>query len=120
MTFVVDPSERLLIADRHSKHVACAGGGNVLAAGELFFLIDGPEVSVEQASNQSTGYRSEPESWEVVGRVLDRIGLEHPEDFTTVCVFRRCSHCGKRNIVKDGWFYCDVCGAKLPEHLNFG
>ena len=52
VTFVVDSSERLLIADRRSEHVACAGGGNVLAAGEMFFGIVGGEVSVEQVSNQ--------------------------------------------------------------------
>jgi len=119
VTFVVDPSERLLIADRHSEHVACAGGGNVLAAGELFFRIVGGHVCVEQVSNQSTGYCPEPESWEIVGRVLDRIGLEHPEGFTTVSVFRRCAQCGERNIVKDGWFFCDVCGTILPKHWNF-
>jgi hypothetical protein len=120
VTFVVDPAERLLIADRHSEHVACAGGGEVLAAGELFFAITGLDVSVEQASNHSTGYCPEPQSWEAIGRVPDRIGLEHPDGFTTVCVFRRCQACGQRNIVEDGSFVCDVCGAELPEHWNFG
>jgi hypothetical protein len=53
-TFVIDSEGRLLIADRHSEHVACAGGGEVLSAGELFFVIDGTQVLVEQISNQST------------------------------------------------------------------
>jgi hypothetical protein len=118
-TFVIDPSERLLIADRHSEHVACAGGGDVLAAGELFFSVDGKDVSIEQVSNQSTGYCPEAESWAVVVRVLDRIGLAHPEGFTTVCIFRRCTHCGERNIVKDDWFVCDVCGGELDRQWNF-
>ena len=96
VTFVIDLSERLLIADRHSEHVACAAGCDVRSAGEMFFAIDGPDVSVDQVSNQSTGYCPEPESWEVVERVLDRIGLNHPGLFTTVCIFRRCTHCGQR------------------------
>ena len=38
-TFIIDDCEQLLIADRHSEHVACAGGRNVLSAGEIFFAI---------------------------------------------------------------------------------
>ena len=119
-TFVVNLEGRLRIADCHSEHVACSGGGDVLAAGEMLFSIDGLDVSVEQVSNQSTGYCPEPESWVAVGRALDSAGIAHPGVFTTACEFRRCESCGERNIVKDRWFYCDICGAKLPDHWNFG
>src|SRR5262245_15173431 len=34
VTFVVDEEGWLRVADRHSEHVACAGGGPVLSAGE--------------------------------------------------------------------------------------
>ena len=27
--------------------------------------------------------------------------------------------CGERNVVKDGWFVCQVCGGDLPESWNF-
>ena len=118
-TFVVDAEGRLRVADRHSEHVACAGGGDVLSAGEMFFAIDGCDVRVEAVSNHSTGYCPEPESWPAVEHALDRAGIVHPGGFTSVCVFRRCEACGERNIVKDGWFHCDVCGAKLPEEWNF-
>ena len=119
-TFVVDSNERLLIADRHSEHVACAGGGEVLAAGEIFFGIDDRTVvAVAEVTNQSTGYCPEPSSWSAVEAALDRIGLDHPPGFTAECVFRKCVRCGARNIVKDGWFRCDVCSEDLPAHWNF-
>ena len=86
-TFVVDPQEQLLIADRHSEHVACAGGGDVLSAGEIFFAINGTEICIDQITNQSTGYCPEPESWDAVEQVLDRIGLEHPGRFTMASPF---------------------------------
>jgi hypothetical protein len=118
-TFVVDRAERLLVADRRSEHVACAGSSEVLAAGEIFFGFHRDGVRVDEITNQSTGFCPEPESWEVVERVLDRIGLDHPGGFTTVCVFRKCSACGERTIVKDGWFRCDVCGKELDQAWNF-
>ena len=118
-TFVIDPRGRLRIADRHSEHVACAGGGDVLSAGEMFFEVEGKHVRVAEVSNQSTGFCPEPESWEGVESALDRAGIGHPGGFTTACVFRRCEACSSRNIVKDGWFHCDVCGARLPDHWNF-
>lgn len=117
-TFVVDSLGRLLIADRHSEHVACAGGGDVLSAGEIFFAIEGHDVRVEDVTNQSTGYCPEPESWEAVGRALDRAGIGHPGAFTSTCVFRRCDGCGSWNLVKDGWFFCDVCGRELDRQWN--
>ena len=30
-----------------------------------------------------------------------------------------CPRCGERNVVKDGWFVCGVCGADLPAGWNF-
>ena len=51
---------------------------------------------------------------------LDRLGLPHPGRFTTEVIFRRCPRCGQRNVVKDGWFECQVCGAVLPQGWNFG
>ena len=41
------------------------------------------------------------------------------DDFTTRVVFRLCPACNERNIVKDGWFVCDLCGADLPGNWNF-
>jgi hypothetical protein len=42
VTFVVNCAGELLIADRHSEHVACAGGQAVLSAGELTFVESRP------------------------------------------------------------------------------
>jgi hypothetical protein len=118
-TFVIDTDGNLLLADRRSEHVACAGGGPVLSAGEMFFRIDGRLVEVAEAANQSTGYCPEPESWPAVAAALDHIGVPHPGRFTTEVVFRRCGKCGERNVVKDGWFVCGACGAELPAEWNF-
>lgn len=38
-TFVVDSEGHLRVADRHSEHIACAGGEPVLSAGEIFFFL---------------------------------------------------------------------------------
>jgi hypothetical protein len=118
VTFVVDAERVLRLADRGSEHVACAGGGPVLSAGEMFFHAE-DGWRVEEASNQSTGYCPEPESWTAVAAVLDGLSVPHPGRFTAAVVFRRCPACGERNIVKDGWFLCGVCGADLPADWNF-
>lgn len=118
-TFVIDARGDLLVADRRSEHVACAGGGPVLSAGEMFFGVEGDRVEVAEVSNQSTGFCPEPESWPAVAAALDRIGIAHPGRFTTEVVFRRCTACGERNVVRDGWFPCGVCGADLPAEWNF-
>lgn len=115
-TFVVDCDGILRIADRRSEHVACAAGGPVLSAGEITFTADG---DVDAVSNQSTGFCPEPESWVHVAAALDRTPVAHPDQFTTSVVFRLCPECNDRNIVKDGWFVCDVCGADLPAIWNF-
>jgi hypothetical protein len=116
-TFVIDEGGGLLLADRRSEHVACAGGRPVLSAGEMFFAVEGDRVEVAEVSNQSTGYCPEPESRPAVAAALDYIGVPHPGRFTVEVVFRRCGKCGERNVVKDGWF---VCGADLPAGWNFG
>lgn len=118
-TFVIDTSGNLRVADRHSEHVACAGGDSVLSAGEMTFLCVVDNVEVTDVSNQSAGYCPEPESWPSVAAALDRAGIPHPGRFTREVVFRRCTSCGQKNIVKDDWFECGVCGAELPQDWNF-
>jgi len=115
-TFVIATDGSLRLAPRRSEHVACASGGPVLSAGEITFSPDGV---VTEISNQSTGYCPEPESWPHVAAALDRIPVTHPATFTTRVVFRLCPRCRERNVVKDGWFVCDLCGADLPKKWNF-
>ena len=117
-TFVVDTLGRLRLADRHSEHVACAGGGPVLAAGEVTFGIRTGDVTVEEISNQSTGYCPEPQSWMAVSAALAGAGIPAPDGYTTELLFRRCSRCGQINVVKDLAFECAVCGSALPSGWN--
>ena len=119
MTFVVDAEGTLRVADRRSEHVACAGGGDVLAPGELTAVRDGATVRVTDISNQSTGYCPEPASWTAVARALDDAGIAHPGGFTCEVTFRRCPKCGERNLVKDDWFECALCSEELPRAWNF-
>jgi hypothetical protein len=120
VTFVVSLDGYLRIANRRSEHVACAAAEPVLSAGEMFVRKESCTWTVTEVSNLSTGYCPEPTSWSVVAAALDRIPLGHPGGFTREVVFRRCPECEQRNVVKDGWLVCEVCGADLPEAWNFG
>jgi hypothetical protein len=96
-TFVIDVDGLLWIADRHSEHVQCARGGEVLSAGEITFTINTNGVDVLAVTNQSTGYCPEPESWTVVQTALDQAALNHPSHFTIAFTFRRCVKCGNKH-----------------------
>ena len=115
-TYVVTADGVLRIANRRSEHVACAMGGDVLAAGELRFARAG---RVLEASNLSTGYCPEPSCWDALAAALDRAGVVRPAALTSAFVFRRCDACGERNLVKDDVFACALCDAELPAAWNF-
>ena len=120
LTFVVLGGGELRVALRGTEHVACAGGAEMLTAGELFVARDvGGEPRIEEASNQSTGYCPEPTSWSALGIALDRAGVRHPGRFTQELIFRRCTKCNQRNLVKEDWFVCALCDATLPDEWNF-
>ncbi|XVQ09198.1 hypothetical protein ACQP1W_42760 [Spirillospora sp. CA-255316] len=120
-TYVVDLGGTLRLAPRRSEHVACAGGGPVLAAGEITFDASGPDGAATAAvvvavSNQSTGYLPGVESWPQVAAALDAAGLRRrPDGFTHPFTFRRCGACGELNLVKDDHYVCALCDADLPE-----
>jgi hypothetical protein len=115
-TFVVDAAGVLLLADRRSEHVACAGGCPVRAAGEML-LAPG---TIREVSNLSTGYCPPVSCWPAVAAAATAALLTHPGGFTQAIEFRHCGACGQRNVVKDGWLVCGVCGAALPAEWNFG
>jgi hypothetical protein len=119
-TFVVGLDGLLRLAPRRSEHVACAGGRDVLAAGEIRFARTAGEWAVAEASNQSTGYCPDPDSWPAVATALDIVGLDRPGDFTDKLLFRLCTECGERNVVKDSYFHCAFCGAALAAYWNLG
>lgn len=119
MTFVVGTDGLLRLADRHSEHIACARGDEVLSAGEITIVRDRDRMRVSEISNQSTGYCPEPESYVAVARALDTLGVMHPGKFTFAAIFRRCPKCGERNLVKDDWYVCGMCETELPRDWNF-
>jgi hypothetical protein len=65
-TYVVDLQGRLRLAPRRSEHVACAGGEEVLAAGEIRFQGTGARLTVAEVSNQSMGYCPDTSCWYAV------------------------------------------------------
>ncbi len=117
-TYIVDLDNNLLIADRHSEHVVCAGGEDVLSAGEITFSVEGSTVKVIEVTNQSTGYCPEPESWPYVKEALDKAELESPDSFGREFIFRRCEKCGLLNVVKENWFVCVGCDEDLSKLWN--
>ncbi|MDZ5446718.1 hypothetical protein U2F26_29015 [Micromonospora sp. 4G57] len=117
-TYVIDPSGTLRLAPRRSEHVACAGRGEVLGAGEIAFAGERDGWVVTEVSNQSTGYCPDPTSWVAVAGALDRADIDRPEGFTEAVVFRRCLDCGERNLVRDDDYICALCGAELPEDVE--
>ena len=119
VTFVIGLDRRLRLANRRSEHVMCASGHAVLGAGEMTFLCDDKAVLVERVTNQSTGYCPEPESWQSVADALDAIPVDRPDFFDPAIVFRKCPSCYQINVVKDGWYTCEVCQSALPEIWNF-
>lgn len=115
-TFVIDEAGTLRLAPRQSEHVACAAGGPVHSAGEITLTMTGDVIDI---SNQSTGFCPEPESWSACEEAFNRLSISHPSCFTHAVIFRRCPACGERNLVKDDWFVCDLCGSDLPQAWNF-
>jgi hypothetical protein len=118
-TFIVDIAEQLWIADRHSEHVACANGQDVLAAGEMIFERNATQILVSDVTNQSTGYCPEPGCWEVIARVLDLLEISRPECLTVAFEFRRCNQCGTTNLIKENIFECAVCTSPLSQVWNY-
>lgn len=117
-TFVITEAGVLCLADRHSEHVACAGGRAVRSAGEMFFALGPDGWEVQEVSNQSAGYCPEPASWPEVAAALEAIPLPHPGAFTQECLFRRCPSCHQLNLIKEEVFECALCGSELPQAWN--
>ncbi|GHG31093.1 hypothetical protein [Streptomyces zaomyceticus] len=112
-TFVVDDGGVLRLAPRRSEHVVCAGGGDVLSAGEMSFREESGRWVVDEVTNQSTGYCPDIGSWPAVAEALDRIGIHRPSGFTHEVVFRRCRSCRELSIVREQDFVCVFCGEDL-------
>ncbi|MFJ2960640.1 hypothetical protein [Streptomyces sp. NPDC087270] len=117
-TFVVDVHGVLCLAPRRSEHVVCAGGGDVLSAGEVTFARVGNRWGAVEVTNQSTGYCPDVSSWPAVAAALDQVGLDRPPGFTHEVVFRRCEACRRLNIVREGDFFCVFCEHVLPQDWN--
>lgn len=119
LTYVVMPTGRLRVSERHAEHVACAQASDVLAAGELEVVEDEDSIWVEGVTKQSTGYCPEPRCFAAVRGSLEGIGLNVPDAFSHEFIFRRCPECATINIVKEDDFECSSCGNGLPRDWNF-
>jgi hypothetical protein len=117
-TFVVGLEGLLRPAPRRSEHVACAGGADVLGAGEMGFGRAAGRWVVREVSNLSTGYCPHLDSWQAVAHALDLAGIGRPAGFTHAVVFRRCASCREISIVREGDFVCVFCGNDLPAEWN--
>ncbi|MFD8884852.1 hypothetical protein ACFV0H_20350 [Streptomyces erythrochromogenes] len=117
-TFVIDTAGVLRLAPRRSEHVVCAGGGPVLAAGEMGFSRASGAWAVGEVSNQSTGYCPDVVSWAAVADALDAAGIGHPGGYTHEVVFRRCPACRELGIVREDDFVCVFCDGPLPSRWN--
>ncbi|MGW0435343.1 hypothetical protein ACWDV4_22735 [Micromonospora sp. NPDC003197] len=118
-TFVIDGDGVLRLAPRRSEHVACAGGRDVLSAGEITFVAQPGGWAVSEVTNQSTGYCPDIQSWPAVAAALDRAGLRRrPRAFTAAFIFRRCPRCQENNVVKEDDFVCTFCDSDLPRQWN--
>ena len=117
-TYVILKNRFMYIADRHSEHVACAQGQDVLSAGEITFFIDKGKVEVIEVTNLSTGYCPAPASWKAVDKALKKAKLLHPKKFTCHFEFRLCLKCETINVIKDDWYVCAMCEQELDKKRN--
>lgn len=117
-TFVVDAAGVLRLAPRRSEHVVCAGGEVVLGAGEISFREESGQWTVDEVSNQSSGYCPDVSSWGAVAEALELAGIGHPSGFTHEVVFRRCRSCRQLSIVREEDFVCVFCDEPLPREWN--
>ncbi|AVV46255.1 hypothetical protein C6376_37820 [Streptomyces sp. P3] len=115
-THVAGRDGLLRLAPRRSEHVACAEGQDVLGAGEISFRRTPGGPQVHEVSNQSTGYRPDPDSWPTVAAALDRAGIARPDGFTHALVFRRCEGRGEHNVVREA--VCVFRDDDLPPDWN--
>ena len=116
-TYVVDLRGALRLAPRRSEHVACSGGAEVLAAGEIRFGAGSDVLSV---SNLSSGYCPDTTCWFAVERAIRRAGITPPPALSIAIVWRRCTRCGEKSLVRESWFVCVFCDAELPAEWNAG
>lgn len=116
-TYIIDTAARLWLAHRRSEHVACARGGRVQAAGEIF--LDGDPL-IGRITNQSTGYCPSTSCWSAVFTCLANLGIAGPVAFDPAFEFRRCEQCRQIQIVKDDYFACHHCSAPLNPQWNLG
>jgi hypothetical protein len=119
LTYVVLTTGNLCVADRRSEHVVCARKERVLTAGELTLECASDRITVVGATNYSTGYCPEVESWPALQTALEKAGLGRLTEWTQAMEFRRCDTCGMIALIKDEVYECFNCQAELPERWNF-
>ncbi|MFH8804120.1 hypothetical protein ACH4F6_31780 [Streptomyces sp. NPDC017936] len=115
---VVGPDGPLRLAPRRSEHGACAGGGDVLGAGEITVRRADRGRRVEEVGTRSTGCRPDPGSWPAVAAAPDRAGVRRPDGSPHALVFRRCERRGEHDVVRGSVFVRVFRDAGLPRSWN--
>ena len=110
---VTAPDGVLRCGGRRREHVDVAGGGEIFAAGEIWFAFDRRMKTwiVSRITNRSIGYRIPlAESYEAVREALAKAGIEHATGaYDEVYVSATCREHGLQ-ILRDGEVLeCKVC-----------
>jgi hypothetical protein len=82
LTYIVDKNKDLYIGALVEEHVVVARGKDVIAAGEITVSFQDEEWVVKEMNNRSNGYFPARTTYDILGPLLDRIGIRHPGKFT--------------------------------------
>ena len=99
--FVIDKYQNLRLC-LSSRHVFCANGEAVFAAGEITFEVtESPktlnpkrlkmDIRITNITNKSWDYRPSLDSWAFVDAALRELEIDFPDGFTKEYVYTRCS-----------------------------
>jgi hypothetical protein len=119
---VTAPDGHFRCGARRREHVDVAGGGEVHAAGEIWFELDRQKRwVVARITNRSIGYGVPlPASYAAVRAAFERIGIAHATGaYDETFVSGLCPEHGLQ-VLRDGdAFECKVCfAAILPVHAD--
>jgi hypothetical protein len=110
---VTTPDGLFRCGGRRREHVDVAGGGDVLAAGEVWFAFDPRRKTwiVSRITNRSIGYQIPlAESYQAVGEALAKAGIEHAAGaYDEVYLSATCREHGLQILLDGEALECKIC-----------